>query len=140
MISTFAAERIGLEHCAAPFAGLVLLGVKGVSGTSSSWFGLDFEGPGVELREVQYYVSPNESFPDPSLIRERQPVLIAAADGAHWRELELADEKAFLRALLQGDFELGGNFSRYRQHLEWLLENATSLRITAVADELSRIS
>lgn len=138
MTGTLPADAIGLRDCAAPFGGVVLLGVRYASDAGSIWFALDFEGPEVELREVQYYVSPNDSFPDPSLIREWRPVLMAAADSARWHELEVADENIFLHAILNGDFELGGNFGRYRQYLEWLLANATLLRIVTAAAELNK--
>ncbi len=128
--------EIGLADCQAPFTGLVLLGVQQLAGDGSIWFALPFV-EGKPLVSVRYFRSPNGTFPDPNMIREQQPTLIAAANAKRWRELENGDESAFLKAVREGAFELGGNFGKYRQHLEWFLANSTAIRLVGAVERLA---
>jgi len=119
-------KLIGLDGCTAPFAGTVLLGVRQEGG--SVWFALEFAAAGAPLKSVSSARSDDLSFPDADFVEQRRPVLVALADEDDWKSL--GDPGEFQRRIVNGRFELGGNFARFRQHLEWLVAQAPRLRIT----------
>lgn len=126
------AATLGIAGCEAPFDGSIAFGIRD-GGGSSLWLILRFGRHGLLEPTVECYTSEDHSFPDEEFLRDEAPVLIAAASPENWATLQEATDERFQHAVLHGDFELGGNFGRYRQHLAWLLESKHLLALPADA-------
>jgi hypothetical protein len=118
-------RQLGLDpNCDVPGDDWILLGID-MGERGSSWLRLALRATAAPSLVCDVVLSPTNEFPDAPFVAAHQPMVMAFAAPEEWNLLGQGSRDAFLRHLVAGDVELGGNFGRFRRNLEWLLEEAT---------------
>jgi hypothetical protein len=116
-------EDLGLDAgCAVPADDWILLGVRNPQ-EGSMWIRIQLKRETLPHVVCDLLASEDDDFPDPAFVASERPMLMALARAEEWRHLG-ADQEHFRQDLLAGRIEIGGNFGRFRRHLEWVLDCA----------------